>query len=277
MTLAWTSWAVTDVGTVRAANEDAFVDRPANRVWAVADGAGGHDHGEVAANALKAALEAPLDGSGADLVAEIRTRVAAVHETMRARAAAEQERTGRPVTIASTLVVLMAMNEHFACLWCGDSRAYLLRGGHMVQISRDHSLVQELVDSGALAAEAAERHPHANVLTRAIGADGADPELEKITGRAEPGDRFLLCSDGLFKVLDPTAIAAAAAGPDPARTLIDAALRGAARDNVTAVVIEATPVQAGAEGIELAWVRDPILGDVPDPPDPDATLLARPG
>ena len=273
MTLVWTSWAVTDVGTVRSANEDALVDQPGSLLWAVADGAGGHDHGEVASAALKAALETPLGASGADLVAEVRTRVAAVHEDMRARAAAEQDETGRPITIASTLVVLMAMGEHFACLWCGDSRAYLLRGGQMTQLSRDHSLVQELVDAGALAPEDAEKHPHANVLTRAIGADGADPEMDKITGRAEPGDRFLLCSDGLFKVLDDRSIAAMVGGPDPARSLIDAALRGAARDNVTAIVVETT--LSGGDVMarpEAAPARDPIL----DGDDDDGTMLMRP-
>lgn len=274
MTLAWSSWAVTDVGTVRAANEDAYVDQPGALLWAVADGAGGHEHGEVASNALKDALEAPLRSSGADQVAEVRTRVAAVHEDMRARAAAEQDETGRPVTIASTLVVLMAMGEHFACLWCGDSRAYLLRAGQMTQLSRDHSLVQEMVDAGALTPEEAEKHPHANVLTRAIGADGADPELDKITGRAEPGDRFLLCSDGLFKVLDERSIAGFVGGPDPARALIDAALRGAARDNVTAIVVETALVSAthAVPAVHAAPARDPIL----DGDEDDGTLLVRP-
>ncbi len=235
----WTSWAVTDVGTVRTGNEDAFVDLSPMRLWAVADGAGGHQHGEVAAQALKAALESPMELAGADLVGEVRARVAAVHEALRRQADEEAEAHGGAVTIASTLVVLLADGAHFACLWCGDSRAYLLRAGALSPLTRDHSLVQEMVDAGVLDAEAAERHPHANVLTRAIGADGASPELDKVTGRAEPGDRFLLCSDGLFKALDAATIGRLAGSADPARALIRAALDAAARDNVTAVIIEA--------------------------------------
>lgn len=235
----WISWAATDPGTVRASNEDAYVDLPDARLWAVADGAGGHEHGEVAAGELKAALEQPSALAGAELIALVRARVGAVHRDLRQRAEDEGADSGRPVTIASTLVVLLADGEHFACLWCGDSRAYLLRQGALQQLSRDHSLVQELVDAGMLAEEAAERHPHANVLTRAVGAEGEAPELDKITGRAEPGDRFLLCSDGIFKAIGPARIAPLLGGPDPARAVIDAALAAGARDNVTAVVVEA--------------------------------------
>ena len=237
--MTWRSWAVTDVGTVRAGNEDALVDRPDLRLWAVADGAGGHQHGEVAAQALTAALDGITALSGADLVGEVRIRVTAVHDGLRQQAEAEGARTGASVTIASTLVVLLADGGHFACLWCGDSRAYLLRSGALSALTRDHSLVQEMVDAGLLEAEAAERHPHANVLTRAIGADGPPPELDKITGRTEPGDRFLLCSDGVFKALDTATIGRLAAGPDPARAVIDAALAAAARDNITVIVVEA--------------------------------------
>ena len=94
-----------------------------------------------------------------------------------------------------------------------------------------------MVDAGAIAPDEAESHPHANVLTRAIGADGAEPVLDKIVGQAQAGDRFLLCSDGLSKALESAAIATRLAGPDPASELIAAALQAAARDNITAVVI----------------------------------------
>ena len=237
--MRWRSWAATDVGTVRTGNEDAFVDRPGQMLWAVADGAGGHQHGEVAAGALKAALEVPMEAAGADLVMAVRQRVTGVHEALRRRADEESAAHGGAVTIASTLVVLLAVGVHFACLWCGDSRAYLLRDGVLSPLTTDHSLVQEMVDAGVLAAEDAERHPHANVLTRAVGADGTSPELDKVTGRAEGGDRFLLCSDGLFKALDAGSIERLVGGDDPARALIAAALAAAARDNVTAVVVAA--------------------------------------
>ena len=246
MTFTWASWAATDVGTVRTGNEDTFVDRPDQRLWAVADGAGGHEHGEVASGELKLALDAPLTVSGAELVAEVRARAAAVHEALCRQAEAESEATGQPVMIASTLVVFLAVGEHFACLWCGDSRAYLLRGGVLTQLTRDHSLVQEMVDAGVLAEDEAEQHPRANVLTRAIGVEGPAPELDKITGRAEPGDRFLLCSDGLFKALDAAAIAPLIAADDPAKALIAAALAAQARDNITALVV--MPLAEAVEG-----------------------------
>lgn len=260
MTLNWTSWVATDVGTVRAGNEDTYVNLPDLRLWAVADGAGGLDHGEVASGALKAALEAPLDVAGAALVAEMRTRVAAVHAALCQRAEEESASNGTAVTIASTIVVFLADGEYFACLWCGDSRAYLLRAGVLTQLTKDHSFVQELVDAGMLAAEDAERHPRANVLTRAVGVADAPPELDKITGRAQPGDRFLLCSDGLFKALDAAAIAPLIAGDDPARALIAAALAARATDNVTALVIMPTAAPAAP----------------PDNDDDEPTIQIRP-
>ena len=236
MSLTWSSWSATDLGTVRGTNEDSHVDRPDLRIWAVADGAGGHEHGEVASAALKAAIEGLPTLDGADLIAALRAGVDAVHEMLRLQAAREMTDAGHAVTIASTLVVLLADGVHFACLWCGDSRAYLLRGGVLTQITRDHSLVQQLVDAGMLDAAEMESHPHANVLTRAVGGE-EPPELDKMTGRAAPGDRFLLCSDGLFKALDAGEIGRLAGSDDPARALIAAGLAAGARDNITAVVI----------------------------------------
>ena len=96
---------------------------------------------------------------------------------------------------------MLARNDHFACLWAGDSRAYLLRDGALQQITRDHSLVQELVESGVIRPEEAEHHPRANVITRAVGADLDEFALDKVSGRIQVGDRFLLCSDGLCKTV----------------------------------------------------------------------------
>ena len=103
---------------------------------------------------------------------------------------------------------MLARNDHFACLWAGDSRAYLLRDGALQQISRDHSLVQELVDAGAIRPEEAEHHPRANVITRAVGADLEDFALDKVSGPHPAGDRFLLCSDGLSKSVPEGELAA---------------------------------------------------------------------
>jgi serine/threonine protein phosphatase Stp1 len=145
--------------------------------------------------------------------------------------------------IASTVVAFLARDDHFACLWAGDSRAYMLRDGELRQITKDHSLVQELVDSGTIAPEDAEKHPHANVITRAIGADIDEVVLEKVSGRLQQGDRFLLCSDGLCKTVPFPQLAELLQSdngvPAPA-ALVAAALALDATDNITAVTIEIT-------------------------------------
>lgn len=237
----WRSWARSDVGTVRTNNEDNYVDRPEVGLWMVADGAGGHQHGEVASQMLAEAFTATAAQAGSDLIAETRAIVLRTHERLRSRAEAEAASTGDAVMIASTIVVMLAQQAHFACLWAGDSRIYRWRAGRLEQVTRDHSLVQTLVDEGVITAAEAERHPHANVVTRAVGADGAEPTLDKVTDRAEPGDRFLLCSDGLNKCVSDATIARLIGAGDPASSLIDAALEMGARDNVTAIVVEYAP------------------------------------
>jgi len=229
------SWAGTHPGAVRTHNEDSFVDRPDLGLWAVADGAGGHDAGEVASGRLKEALETVPPGlSASELLAQVRLRVEEVHHALRDEAALR----GPRAVIASTLVVLLARDGHFACLWAGDARAYLLRNGQLAQVTRDHSLVQELVDAGAITAEEAEGHPRANVITRAVGAAEA-LELDKVSNRLLAGDRFLLCSDGLNKTLSDPELALLLVEPGPAERLIAEALARRASDNITVVAIEA--------------------------------------
>ncbi len=233
------SCAMTHPGMKRGHNEDAYVNRPDLGLWAVADGAGGHSAGEVASGMIAESLESIPPGlSASELLAEVRLRIKDTHEALREEAG----RRGENVTIASTIVVMMARNEHFACLWAGDSRAYLLRGGALQQITRDHSLVQELVDAGAIRPEDAEKHPRANVITRAVGAALDDEfEMDKVSDRLMPGDRFLLCSDGLCKTLpaeDIATLLAANDGVPPPEALIAAALTMNASDNVTAVTVE---------------------------------------
>lgn len=227
------SAAATHPGAVRPRNEDCFVDRPDLGLWAVADGAGGHGAGDFASLSIKEALESVPPGlSAAEILAQLRLRIGAVHTALQEEAA----RRGPGRTIASTVVILLARADHFACLWAGDSRAYLLREGSLQQLTRDHSLVQELIDQGALEETEAEGHPQSNVITRAVGASG-ELELDKVSGRIEPGDRFLLCSDGLVRTLDEAAIAEALAQDDAAERLVAQAVERGARDNVTAVAL----------------------------------------
>lgn len=229
------SWAVSHPGAVRSHNEDAFVDRPDLGLWAVADGAGGHDAGEVASGMLKEVLDAIPPGlSASELLAQVRLRVADVHQALRD----EAEKRGPRAIIASTLVVLLARDGHFACLWAGDSRVYLLRDGTLAQVTRDHSLVQELVDAGTISADEADGHPRANVITRAVGA-AETLELDKVSNRLAAGDRFLLCSDGLNKTLSDAELAELLADAGPAERLIGEALARRATDNITVVAVEA--------------------------------------
>lgn len=225
--------AATDAGAVRTRNEDSLVCRDDAGLWAVADGAGGHGAGDVASQAVAEALAGlPRQLSAAELLAQVRLRLGAVHADLQDQAAA----AGPARILASTVVVLLARGGHYAALWAGDSRIYLLRDGVFRRVTRDHSVVQEMVDAGTLTEEEAEAHPQANVITRAIGARG-ELQLDKLSDRILPGDAFLLCSDGLFKALPERLIGerlrCGATGAD----LVREAVAAGARDNVTAVVV----------------------------------------
>jgi protein phosphatase/serine/threonine-protein phosphatase Stp1 len=234
MTWRLASLTATHPGAVRPRNEDALLDRADIGLWVVADGAGGHGSGDVASNAIVAAMRVIPPGlSAAELLAQVRLRLTAVHEELQEEAA----RRGPGRILASTVVVMLARGEHFAMLWAGDSRAYLLRQGVLSRVTKDHSLVQELVDQGTLSEEEAESHPQANVITRAIGAQG-DLELDKVSGRIIEGDRYLLCTDGLFKTLAEAEITAMLlAGADVQAIVTEAVSRGA-RDNVSAIGVD---------------------------------------
>ena len=229
--------ATTHPGAVRLHNEDSYVNRPDLGLWAVADGAGGHQAGEVASRIIADALNSVSTGiDGAELLAEVRHCLARAHNALLREAA----RRGPQAMIVSTIVALLLRDDYYACLWAGDSRAYLLRGQRFRQLTRDHSLVQELFDAGAISAAEALHHPSANIITRAIGAEGL--ELDKVTDRLFPGDRFLLCTDGLFKALPERELAELLAADEDiiADQLVIAGLREGAADNLTAVTVEVT-------------------------------------
>src|SRR5215475_12964740 len=198
------SQAATHPGTAGRHNEDASLNRPDLGLWAVADGAGGHESGEVASAEVMSQLQGIAPGlSAADMLQEVRARLEAAHESLRAAAA----QRGAHAMMATTAVVVMARDDHFACLWVGDSPAYLLRGSELTKITRDHSLVQEMVDGGIISESEAAHHPQANVITRAVGADAEALSPDKRTGQLMQGDRLLLCSDGLSKTLSPERLA----------------------------------------------------------------------
>lgn len=234
------SSAATHAGSVRTSNEDAYLDRPEAGLWAVADGAGGHRAGQAASLAVTDAVAAAIQGGPRrqglpQFAALLRRRVAEAHAALRAQAAAIHGADG---VMAATLALLAAADGRYLCLWAGDARVYRLRAGNLVPLTRDHSLVQHLVDSGAILPTEAERHPKANVVLRAIGARHA-PELDEASGTLQRGDRFLLCSDGLTRVLAHGALQASLARPGTrAACLIEAALARTASDNLTAVVVD---------------------------------------
>ncbi len=231
------SRAATHAGTAKRLNEDAFVNRPDLGVWAVADGAGGHEAGEVASAEVASVLQAIDAGlSAAEMLVLVRSRLEEAH----ARLLDVGAQRGGGAMVATTVVVLLARDDHFACLWAGDSRAYLLRGDALTRITRDHSLVQGLIESGAISEAEAAVHPKANVITRAVGAGGDLLELDKRTGQLMPGDRLLLCSDGLCKTVPEEQLADLLSGdPDSgAERLVMAALSARATDNITAVTID---------------------------------------
>ena len=228
----------TDVGKVRALNEDRFVDRPLIGLWGVADGMGGHQAGDVASGLLAEALEGvAMPESGYAFLDEVQDAVERVNRALVARAAISSPGS----VIGSTIVVLIAYAGHYACLWAGDSRAYLLRGQQLEQITRDHSMVQEMLDSGVLARRDVKSFGKSNIITRAVGVNDR-LALDLHQGAIVGGDNFLLCSDGLTNFVGDHEIAELLRTHPPdaaADALIALTLARGAKDNVTAVVIHA--------------------------------------
>jgi len=235
--MSFRSAARTHAGTVRRRNEDAVLERAEIGLWAVADGAGGHERGDYASSRIIGALR-EMDGalSGLALVEEVKRRLAEVNGELLARAA-----TINPSTlIGSTVAVLLIFDGQSCCLWAGDSRLYRMRAGQLRQLSRDKSHVQDLVDRGEIAPDAAADHPLANIVTNLIGAFD-QLTLEERRDSLEPGDIMLLCSDGLSSaVSDPEIADILTRSPIAASAdrLIECALAQVARDNVSAVVVE---------------------------------------
>lgn len=230
--------AVSDTGRVRKANEDRFFVEPANGVFAVADGMGGHEAGELASGAIVDQLASVgMAVSASDLLARVEDRI------LRANAVVQEISAQRGKVVGSTVVILLVYDGHFACVWAGDSRIYRVRNGALEQLSRDHTEVQDLLEQGLLTPETAKTWPRRNVITRAIGV-GAEPSLELAHGTLEAGDLFVLCSDGLTgHVDDHEILEAAQVGSAQAvcQSLVDLTLERGASDNVTVVAVRYVP------------------------------------
>jgi protein phosphatase/serine/threonine-protein phosphatase Stp1 len=220
--------AATHTGPVRSRNEDSLVQRPELGLWAVADGAGGHGAGDVASQAVATALQA-LHAPPGQVVAAARQALLAVNTALHAEGLATRR------TIATTVVALVLGEAGADLLWAGDSRAYLLRDGRLQALTRDHSLVQELLEAGEIAEDEVEEHPQGNIILRAVGAEAA-LALDLVQCPLRAGDRLLLCSDGLYRAL-PRAELTRLLAAGGAAGLVAAALAQQPRDNVTAVVV----------------------------------------
>ncbi len=228
----------THAGRVRERNEDLYFVRPDTGVFAVADGMGGHEDGALASALVIDGLRSiGSPASAPDLLARLEDRMLKANRRLK-EIARERDRAA----IGSTLAVVLAFAPHYACVWSGDSRVYLVRGGHITQLSRDHTEAEDLVDRGVLTREEAKRWPRRNVITRAIGVHD-DPELELEYGALEHGDTFVICSDGLTAHVQDAEIRDCVTGRAPQEAcdaLVALTLERGAADNVTVVVARYT-------------------------------------
>jgi PPM family protein phosphatase len=238
---------VTDTGRRRLGNEDAYVFKPP--FFAIADGMGGARAGEIAAGLAAAALEESAEPRGAEGI------VALIDEANRRiweRSVQDPETAGMGTTLTSALVDAGAGTVVIGHV--GDSRAYLYRDGTLEQLTTDHSLVVELVESGILTPEEAERHPQRSAITRAVGTEPT-VEVDAFTVDAEPGDLYLICSDGLTDMLtaDEVEEVIEEAGADPSRAaaaLVAAANARGGEDNITVLLFEMVETDAVVEPAE---------------------------
>jgi len=244
----------TDCGPVRENNEDALMLDPEAGVFVVADGMGGHAAGEVASSmavrVLHETLAGAVDPDETRLVRDVsasdpsdimreRLRYALNQASVQIRRAADARPELRGMGTTAVVLVIDGERAHLAHV--GDSRAYLFRGGQLERLTRDHSVVQNEIDQGRLTPEQARRLPHRNILYQSVGFHGP-VEPDTTTRPLQPGDLFVLCTDGLTDVLDDASLEAllrqrADARDDLADVLVEAALDSGAEDNVTVVCV----------------------------------------
>lgn len=268
--------SASDVGQIRSNNQDSELVVAGAALYGVADGMGGHQGGEVAsAMAVAITEEHATDRSLASLKAAVRRANRAIFE----RAGGDEELQGMGTTLVAIQVVDGPEGEEVAWVNVGDSRVYLLRDEDLVQLSADHSLVEDLVRDGQLSPDEAAVHPQRNILTRALGID-LDVQVDGDTVLPFVGDRFLLCSDGLFNEVSRdqiTAVLRRLADPDEAAAeLVRLANEGGGRDNITVVVVEVLDDggRAAAASALLADEATTAVAAVPSTASPDEDDLA---
>ena len=254
------STTVSDVGTVRANNQDSSF--AGEHLIAICDGMGGHAGGDTASSiAIRSLAHIEQDDTGGDVEVISRmmeTSVMAAHDAIVGKAKRERKLAGMGTTV--TAVALVA--GYWVVAHIGDSRAYLLRDGHLSRITCDHSYVQHLIDTGRITPAETKNHPQRNVVMRVLGDFDIDPHPDISIRKAHPADRWLLCSDGLCGVLEDSTIketmTALADQGECAQRLVQMALRAGSTDNVTAVIADAT-LALDADAFDLPH-QTPLVG-----------------
>jgi serine/threonine protein phosphatase PrpC len=277
------SYAVaSDTGRKRRRNEDNYVVAPP--LFAVADGMGGAQAGEVASQLAASALEAG-DSDGLDGVERIDTLIQEANRRIYDRASTDPTASG----MGTTMTVAVVEGMTVAIGHVGDSRAYLVRGEQMEQLTEDHSLVNELLKSGKLSEEEAQAHPQRSVITRAVGTD-PDVDVDGFTIEAEEGDVFLICSDGLSDMVEDEEILELVHQnrddlDKAVKALVAAANRGGGEDNITAVAFRVSSEAPSSLEDTVAMPAITRNEDEPDEqtreyvePDPHGdTMMIAPG
>jgi protein phosphatase len=245
------SGAATHVGRVRQRNEDSYLVASRSGVWAVADGMGGHDDGDLASHIVVEELHSiPPATTAAELLTSCEARI--VDANSRLKQLSDQ-RGG--AIIGTTVAILLVFDKFYTGIWSGDSRIYRVSDGQIDQISRDHTELQDMILEGIIDPEEARRWPHRNVITRAIGVQD-EVELEMNNGVLRAGDVFIICSDGLTAHVADEEILALANQYSPQKLcdqLVALTLDRGASDNVTVVAIRFSASDATVSPIETVW------------------------
>jgi serine/threonine protein phosphatase PrpC len=241
----------TDVGVVRSGNEDSFLLNCAGGLFIVADGMGGHAAGEVASEMAVQIVAKELGSlrglSDAESASRMRSAIRKANAAIFERTLAEHDKRG----MGTTTTVMVLFSRRYLIGQVGDSRAYLLREGDLLQLTKDHSYVQEQVDAGLLTPEQARTHPYSNVITRCVGAN-EDVAPDIYFGNLERGDVVLLASDGLTGMLEDQQLATIMGAEENPETCVNKMIADANRrgglDNITAIVVRVDDVEAQNTG-----------------------------
>ena len=283
MTISLRYAARSDVGLVRASNQDSGYAGP--HLVVLCDGMGGPAGGDIA-SAVAIEHLVPLDADShqaGELLGLLREAVQQAHTELVTLSASNPDLSG----LGTTCIAIMRSGNKLAMIHVGDSRAYLLRDGELTQVTTDHTFVEYLVETGRLTREQARRHPQRSVLLRVLGDAEGDVQLDESIREAVPGDRWLLCSDGLSGPVTGETIAEVLSGvEDPGQAadqLIDLALRAGGPDNVTAVIVDVVedehqpqtdPQMVGSAANRRARLEHAASGDSPATPATEADALA---